>query len=120
MTNEGKNQVFEQFGIIGTGRVTGGELLLREMLTEDIEVDEAATLAALIITIVGYVDMYVSGKPDILMCNSRSVFHYFSGTQKLILDKAESRWRIIKKIWKMQKDAAFTEKLKEFIETYSV
>jgi len=53
VTYEGKNEMLGRYGILGSGQVTGGELLLTEFLREEPTEDQAASLAALVIATVG-------------------------------------------------------------------
>jgi len=113
ITCEGKNEVLEKFGIIGSGRITGGELLLREFLKADITQTEAARLAALVISIVGHVDMFVGGEPDMFICRNRKVWVYKEDTYREILKESESRWALMKNVWmKMEEDDSFEKRLR--------
>lgn len=116
VTYEGKQQILEQYGIIGSGQVTGGELLLSEFLRKDISQIEAASLAALIVTRIGRVDIYVSGEPEIKWCRNRSVWHYRKFKFKRIMEESKSRWNLMKKTWwKMQEDDRAKGKLKDIL-----
>jgi len=116
ITYEGKNQLLNKFGIIGSGRVTGGELLIGEFLEEDINEREAASLAALVVSIVGHVDMFVGGEPDMYICRERTVWDFKEDPYRKILKKSEDRWDLLKKAWvKMQKDSTLEKKLKNLL-----
>jgi 20S proteasome alpha/beta subunit len=112
VTCEGKQQILEQSGMIGSGLVTGGELLLREFIREDMSQREAASLAALIVTSVGNVDAFVGGEPEIKLCRNRRVWHYEKFKFKEIMKESQSRWHLIKKVWwKIQDDSNVKRKL---------
>jgi hypothetical protein len=116
ITCEGKNQILDKFGIIGSGRVTGGELLLGQFLKEDLTREQAARLATLVISIVGHVDMYVGGEPQIYMCKNRTVWRFEEKSYQGILEESESRWALLKKLWvKMQEDETFESKLRDLL-----
>jgi 20S proteasome alpha/beta subunit len=116
VTCEGKNKELDKVGMIGSGRVTGGELLLSEFLKEEPTEDEAASLAALVISTVGHVDMFVGGEPDFCICRDRAVLKYTKKFHKHILEDSESKWTLIKEIWqKMLEDSAFEKKVKRLL-----
>ncbi|HVP92952.1 MAG TPA: hypothetical protein VMS94_04335 [Acidobacteriota bacterium] len=116
VTYEGKSQLFEEFGIIGSGRVTGGELLLTEFLKKDMNVDEAAQLATLVISVVGHVDMFVGGGPDMATCSERRVWNYEEESYRQILRESKSKWDLMKKSWaKMQMDDSLERKLRKLL-----
>jgi len=116
VTSDGKTQDLPKFGMIGTGRITGGELLLSELLKEDITEEEAAHLAALVVTVVGHVDISVGGKPDIQMARERCAWVHKETAFEKILKTSESRWELLGKVWwKMQEDKAIENKLKELL-----
>jgi hypothetical protein len=116
ITSEGKQQVLEQFGIIGSGQVTGGELLLTEFVRQDLNQSEAAALAALIVTRIGNIDMSVGGEPDIKWCRNGRVWHYKEFKFKNIMEQSKSRWNTLKKIWwKMQEGNNFKERLEKIL-----
>lgn len=116
VTYEGKTQMLEDYGIIGSGRVTGGELLIRELFEKDMTEDDAALLAALMISTVGHVDISVGGEPDMRICRARSVWAYEEDAYRRILENSESRWRLMKSAWKkMKEDAGFESELKELL-----
>lgn len=118
ITHEGKNQVLDRFGVIGSGRVTGGELLLGEFLKEEINEDEAAILAALVISTVGHVDMFVGGEPDMCICRERTVWEFTEDAYQKLLKNSKDRWDLMKKTWvKMQKDSTLKSKLKNLLES---
>lgn len=98
VNNNGKTQELERFGIIGSGRITGGELLLNELLRNDVEEYGAAHLAALVVTVVGHVDLSVGGAPDIRICRDRITWHYKEEAFTELLTSSESRWGLIKSI----------------------
>lgn len=117
ITSDGKNQILDKFGIVGSGRITGGELLLSEFLRENINEVEAANLAALIVTTVGRVDLSVGGEPDIRFCRDRMAWVYEEESFKRILGTSESRWSLLKKVWwRMQEDKTVESKLKNLVE----
>lgn len=116
VTCEGKNQLLEKFGIIGSGRVTGGELLLTEFLKQDIRADEAAHLAALVISVVGHVDMFVGGEPEMVNCFKRRAWDYKQEEYQRILRESKSRWDLMKTFWaKMEKDNTLENKLRKLL-----
>jgi 20S proteasome alpha/beta subunit len=119
VTSEGKTQELEKYGIIGSGRITGGELLINELLSgrkEDLSVDEAAGLAALIVTTVGHIDLSVGGAPDIMFCRGRISWSYKEQPFNEILRSSESKWDLMKKIWwKMEKDSTLERKLQKLV-----
>jgi len=109
---DGKQQVLEKFAIIGSGQVTGGELLFNEFMKEDMTQEEAANLAALVVTKIGNVDQFVSGEPDIQWCRNRRVWHYQEMKFMKIMQESERRWNIIKKAWsRMQEDDTIRKKI---------
>ncbi len=115
---DGRNRELERIGFIGSGRVTGGELILSEFLKEDELTEcEAACLASLVISTVGHVDMFVGGTPDMYVCRQRQALEfdakYYSNE---ILQKSELRWNLLKKLWqKMLEDESFENKLKNLL-----
>jgi len=116
VTNEGKNQVLDKFGLIGSGRITGGELLINEFLKESISEEEATSLAALVVTTVGHIDLSVGGGPDIRICHDRIVWVYKKPAFDEILKASESRWKLINRLWwKMQEDSSVEGKLEKLI-----
>ena len=116
VTSQGKQQILEQYGIIGTGQVTGGELLLSEFLKDGISQREAASLAALIVTKIGKIDVYVSGEPEIRWCRNRRVWHYREFKFRRIIEESRSRWNVMKRAWwKMQEDSTTKKKLRNIL-----
>jgi hypothetical protein len=112
VTCEGKQKILDQSGMIGTGRVTGGELLLREFIRDNMDQKEAAALAALIVMSVGNVDIHVGGGPEIKWCRNRRVWHYAEFKFDEIIAESQSKWHIIKNAWwKMQEDSNMRRKL---------
>jgi len=99
VTSDGKQQILDNSGIIGQGRITGGELLLNEFLKEGLTQKQAARLAALVITRIGTVDMSVSGIPEIKWCRNRRVWHYTEKSFKKIMKESNSQWNALKKSW---------------------
>lgn len=119
VTFEGKQEVLDQFRIIGSGQVTGGELLLNEFMKEDMTQEEAANLAALIVTRIGNVDQFVSGEPDIQWCRNRRVWHYKDIKFTKIMIESEGRWNLIKKAWsRMQEDNTIRKKIQRALQDY--
>ncbi len=114
VTCEGKTKQLERVGIIGSGKVTGGELLLSEFLKEEEMTEcEALCLAALVISTVGHVDMFVSGKPDMYACRAREALEFADKYYREMLKKSELRWFLIKKVWqKMSEDPNLEKQLK--------
>ncbi|MCJ7635844.1 hypothetical protein MUP77_26070 [Candidatus Bathyarchaeota archaeon] len=112
----GKQQIRDEFGIIGSGQLTGGELLFNEFAKEDMTQKEAATLAALVVTKIGNVDQFVSGEPDIKWCRNRRVWHYDETKFTKIMVESEERWKLMKRVWsKMQKDANIETRIKRVL-----
>jgi hypothetical protein len=123
-TCDGKTRFIEDFGVIGSGGESGGELLLREFFLKgkqrgegsDLNEDAAASLAALVITVVGHVDMYVSGEPDMYFCHDRRVEVYPQDKYRKILEDSESKWSLMRRVWqKMQENNTFENKLKRVL-----
>ena len=115
ITHEGKTRKLDDFGIIGSGQITGGELLLNEFVRENLTVTEAAQLASFVITRVGQTDPYVGGNIDLQFCNNRTTW-VFTQPEDQIFQKSESRWDMLKKMWwKMQDDASLADKLNELL-----
>jgi len=111
ITYEGKHREITDFCIIGSGQVTGGELLLRELYREKVNVTETARLTSIIIRLVGKTDPYVGGNIDLKFCRDRTSWIFTKPDEK-ILDISEKRWEILKSIWwKMQEDSAISDKL---------
>jgi len=100
VNNEGKTRLVGNFGIIGTGGVTGGELLLGEFYREDLTEEEAANLAAMVISAVARVDMFVGGSPDMYVCRKGAVWKYGPKKYSRIIQETESRWQLLKDVWK--------------------
>lgn len=123
VTNEGKTQELEKYGIIGSGRITGGELLMSELLSERKETmtqQEAANLAALIVTTVGHIDLSVGGAPDIKICRDRVVWVYKEQSFNEMLKSSELKWNLLKRIWwRTQEDEAIVYKIKKMLSNYS-
>lgn len=119
VTNEGKTQELEKYGIIGSGRITGGELLMNELLSgrkEDLSTVEAANLAALIVTTVGHIDLSVGGAPDIKLCRDRISWVYKEQPFNEILRRSESKWDLMKKTWwEMEEDSTLERKLQKLV-----
>lgn len=116
VTYEGKTQIIDQFGIIGTGRITGGELLLNELFKTDMTYQEAAHLASFIITVVGHCDISVGGKPDIRICGNRIAWIFTDPAFQNIMVQTGSRWELTKRAWwKMQEDKTLEERIKELL-----
>ncbi len=117
VTCEGKTREIDNYAIIGSGRVTGGELLLAEFFKEDLTQKQAANLAALVISKVGLVDISVGGLPDIHMCRDRCTWVYKQEPFNKILDSSERRWALLKKaFWKMQSKDEIETKIRELVE----
>jgi hypothetical protein len=123
-TYEGKTRFIEDFGVIGSGGESGGELLLREFFLKgkqrgegsDLNEDAAASLAALVINVVGHVDLYVSGEPDMYFCHDLRVEVYPQDKYRKILDGSDSKWNLMRRVWqKMQEDNTFEGKLKQVL-----
>jgi hypothetical protein len=117
VTCQGKTKELERTGLIGSGKVTGGDLLLSEFLKkDDLKEAEAMCLASLVISTVGHVDMFVSGKPDMFVCCQKEVFEFKDQYYREMLRKSESSWSLIKKIWlKMSEDEKFEVELKKLL-----
>ncbi|TET20337.1 hypothetical protein E3J74_03565 [Candidatus Bathyarchaeota archaeon] len=116
VSSDGKNRILEKFGMIGSGRITGGELLLNEFLKDDMIDLEAAHLAALVVTIVGHIDLSVGGEPDIRICFDRTIWVPKEIAFKEILKASELRWSLLKSVWwKMQEDNTVESKLKKLV-----
>jgi uncharacterized protein with NAD-binding domain and iron-sulfur cluster len=117
VTSEGKTRELERVGLIGSGKVTGGDLLLSEFLKNEVLTEsEASCLAAFVISIVGHVDMFVSGKPDMFVCMNKKALEYDETYYREMLRTSESRWTLLKQIWhKMLDDENFEKKLRELI-----
>ncbi len=117
VTCEGKTKEIEDYAIIGSGRVTGGELLLAEFFKNNMTQRQAANLAALVISKVGRVDISVGGLPDIHMCRGRCTWVYKSKPFEEILVKSEKRWSLLKEAyWKMQSNSKIETEIKELLE----
>lgn len=118
VASDGKTMKLDNVGIIGTGRVTGGELIIREFRSaEELTEFEAMNLLALTISTVGRVDMYVGGEPEMLVCQHREVFSYKKEPYRKALKENEDRWDLIKQVWKKMQIAGFRERLTKFLET---
>ncbi len=119
VTSDGKTQELEKYGIIGSGSITGGELLMTEFYGSRDEImceEEAANLAALIVTTVGHVDLSVGGAPDIKLCRDRISWIYKKQPFNELLKTSELRWNLIKKAWwKMQQSSSFEHKLRSMV-----
>jgi hypothetical protein len=116
VNSEGKTQELERFGVIGSGQITGGELLLNEFLRTDVQQKAAANLAALVVTIVGHVDLSVGGAPDIQICRDRIAWVYKQEAFSELLTTSESKWDLIKKLWwKMLEDDTIEDKVKKIL-----
>lgn len=117
VTCEGKNQILKKFGIIGSGRITGGELFLNEFFRDDLNTTEAAHLASFTIKKVGHIDPYVGGEPDIRFCMDRNIWEFSKPRE--IISKSESRWELLKKAWwKMHENLILEEKIEKLMEKY--
>lgn len=117
VTCEGKTKEIDDYAIIGSGRITGGELLLAEFFKKNMTQKQAANLAALVISRVGRVDISVGGLPDIHMCRDRCTWAYKSKPFNEILAASEQKWLLLKKaFWKMQSKEEIETKIKELIE----
>lgn len=117
VTSEGKTKEIEDYAIIGSGRVTGGELLLAEFFKKDMTQRQAANLAALVISRVGGVDISVGGLPDIHMCRDRCTWVYKSKPFDEILAESEQRWSLLKEAyWKMQSNSKIETQIRELVE----
>jgi hypothetical protein len=119
VTYEGKTQDLKRYGMIGMGRITGGELLMNEFFSlrdGAISQEEAANLAALIVTTVGHVDLSVGGAPDIKLCRNRTSWIYKEQPFNEILKTCELRWGVMKKVWwRMQESNSFERKLRSML-----
>lgn len=116
VTHEGKTREIEDFGIIGSGQVTGGELLLREFLKEKCTATQAARLASLIISLVSQTDPFVGGKVDIRFCQDRITW-YFPKVDEQIIDVSEARWQLLKKLWwSFENDSSKFEAVRSLLE----
>jgi hypothetical protein len=84
------------------------EFLKKDDLTES----EAACLAALVISTVGHVDLFVSGKLDMYICREKQALEYEEAYYRQMLKQSDLRWKLIKKTWlKMLEDESFDKKL---------
>lgn len=116
VTYEGKTRLLDRFGIIGSGGITGGELLLNEFISDEMTVNEAAQLAALVVKTVGHVDIHVGGIPNIYSCSQKTTWEYKKEIFTEMLSKTESRWSLLREMWfKMQKDGSFEDKLHQLL-----
>lgn len=116
VTCEGKQQVLEQYGIIGIGQVTGGELLASEFLRKDMTQKEAASLAALIVTRIGKIATHVGGEPEIKWCRNRRAWHYKEFRFKRIIEQSKSKWNLMRRIWwRMGEDSTAQEELESIL-----
>jgi len=116
VTCEGKTQILNQFGIIGSGRITGGELLLEEFFQEKMTRNRAAYLAYQVISRVGHIDLSVGGIPDIQLCQNRLTWVYKKDVFAKIKSKSDSQWNLMKKVlWKIQNNEELEDKIKELI-----
>lgn len=116
ITCMGKVYEAEDYDIIGSGAVTGGELLIKEFLEKDPSVDNVAALATLIVTEVSLVDMYVGGEPKIIMARERRAWEYREEVYKEICEKSRTRWKLLKEAWKqMQHKEEVQEAIRQLV-----
>ena len=112
----GKTYEVEDYAIIGSGAITGGELLVKELLDKNPSEEDAAALAALLVSEVSLVDMYVGGEPKILVAGKRSVWEYKETVYKEICEKSRTKWNLLKEAWrKMQQNDRLQEKITEVV-----
>lgn len=115
VTCEGKTQIIENFKIIGKGRVTGGELLLKAFYNKNLSPSDAATLAALIINKVGSIDPKVGEEPFIELVSNNQVKNLTEKGQSSLVKTSIDRWDVLIKIWYKMANSEFKRKIDEII-----
>jgi hypothetical protein len=116
ITHEGKVQEIDQYAIIGSGETTSGELILNEFFRKDMNIEEAAYLASLMVTVMGHCGISAGGVPDIRICQDRSWKAFPDEAFKDIMGKTGLRWGLLKKAWlKMQANNTLETKISRLL-----
>jgi 20S proteasome alpha/beta subunit len=118
ITAEGKSEEIDFHRIIGSGRITGGELLLREFSHAFPTLEQAKAIAILVINAVGNIDISVGGEPEICICRNKGLEQLSPQEIQELSKTIDSKWKLFKKIWeKNLEDGSFEKKLFKLLES---